>query len=86
MKLVAMGAGAPMLGDLKENTLLKNDGKPDLMFELEANNFFDSKGDIKKGKYMEEGWVDDGESGPGFLENLLSGGKLQRDYDRKRGN
>lgn len=30
------------------------------------------------------GWVDEGKSGPGFFENLLSGGKLQREYDRRQ--
>ena len=94
-QLMTMGAGAPSLGELKENNLFKSpeerkdangNVKSDLTFELEANNFFDEKGDIKKGKYMESGWTDDddGSSGPGFWENLLSGGKLQRDADKRR--
>jgi hypothetical protein len=41
-----------------------------VVMELEANNLEDENGDVKKGKYMEEGWVDDGPSGPGFWENL----------------
>ena len=84
MKLVAMGAGAPMLGDLKENTLLQNNGEADLKFELEANNFADKNGNLKRGKYFEDGWVDDGEQGPSFFDNLLSGGKLQREFDQKQ--
>jgi hypothetical protein len=41
-----------------------------VVMELEANNLEDENGDVKKGKYMEDGWVDDGSSGPGFWENL----------------
>ena len=82
---MAMGAGAPMLGDLKE-TNFNDPTKPDLMFELEANNFSDEKGDLKKGTYFDDGYVaDDAEEGPGFFENLLSGGRLQKEFDdRKR--
>jgi hypothetical protein len=85
-QLMAMGAGAPMLGDLKKTNFNRPEaeGGAALQFELEANNFFDKKGDIQKGKYFESGWVDDGESGPGFFENLMSGGKMQRDYDKRR--
>jgi hypothetical protein len=85
-QLMAMGAGAPMLGDLKKTNFDKPEaeGGAALQFELEANNFFDKKGDIQKGKYFESGWVDDGESGPGFFENLMSAGKMQRDYDKRR--
>ena len=84
-QLMAMGAGAPMLGDLKE-TNFNDPTKPDLMFELEANNFSDEKGDLKKGTYFDDGYVaDDAEEGPGFFENLLSGGRLQKEFDdRKR--
>mmetsp|Transcript_21560 Transcript_21560/g.69603 ORF Transcript_21560/g.69603 Transcript_21560/m.69603 type:complete len:155 (+) Transcript_21560:1773-2237(+) len=85
-QLMAMGAGAPMLGDLKKTNFDKPEaeGGAALQFELEANNFFDKKGDIQKGKYFDSGWVDDGESGPGFFENLMSGGKMQREYDKGR--
>jgi hypothetical protein len=81
---MTMGAGAPMLGDLKEINL-KNDGRPMLNFELEANNFEDQEGNVKKGQYFEDGWVDQGSSDqPGFWENLMSGGKLQRQADARR--
>jgi len=85
-QLVAMGAGAPMLGELKE-TNFNDPTKPDLMFELEANNFFDKEGNIQKGKYFDSGWTDEDatEDGPGFWENLFSGGKLQREADKRRG-
>ena len=34
------------------------------------------------GSYFDDGYVEDDEdSGPSFFENLLSGGKLQRQYD-----
>jgi hypothetical protein len=45
--------------------------------ELEANNLEDENGDVIKGKYMEDGWVDDGASGPGFWENL--GNMMKKD-------
>eukprot|EP00959_Pyramimonas_sp_CCMP1952_P464996 9487555-Pyramimonas_sp.AAC.2 len=38
--------------------------------QLEANNLVDEKNNVKKGKYFDEGYVDDGPSGPGFFENL----------------
>ena len=56
------------LGELKENNLFKSpeerkdangNVKSDLTFELEANNFFDKSGNIQKGSYMEDGWVDE---------------------------
>lgn len=58
------------------------EGGAALQFELEANNF-----DLDaRGKYFDDGYVDDGEdTGPGFFENLISGGKLQREYDKKKG-
>ena len=81
-QLMTMGAGAPSLGELKENNLFKSpeerkdangNVKSDLTFELEANNFFDKSGNIQKGSYMEDGWVDEsaGPEGPGFFENLF---------------
>ena len=41
MHLVAMGAGAPMMGDLKKTNFDKpeSEGGAALQFELEANNF-----------------------------------------------
>ena len=55
-----------MLGDLKE-TNFNDPTKPDLIFELEANNFFSKDGNIKKGKYVEE----EGEAGPGVALFVL---------------
>merc|ERR1719247_3082886 len=84
MQVITMGAGAPMLGDLKKTNFDKPEaeGGAALQFELEANNF-----DLDaRGKYFDDGYVDDGEdTGPGFFENLISGGKLQREYDKKKG-
>ena len=56
------------------------------MFELEANNFSDKDGNVRRGKYLEDGYVDsaDGDKPPDFFTNLLSGGKLQRDFDDRR--
>ena len=61
MQLVTMGAGAPMLGDLKKVNFDKSEaeGGAALQFELEANNFEDEKGNIKSGAYRDEGWVDE---------------------------
>ena len=60
-QLVTMGAGAPMLGDLKKVNFDKSEaeGGAALQFELEANNFEDEKGNIKSGAYRDEGWVDE---------------------------
>jgi hypothetical protein len=45
-----------------------------LQFELEANNFnLDDRG-----SYFDDGWVAEDDGAPGFFENLMSGGKLQR--------
>merc|ERR1712046_294838 len=83
MQVMSMGAGAPMLGDLKKTNFDKpeSEGGAALQFELEANNFdLDSRG-----SFFDSGNVNDGdyEEQPGFFENLLSGGKLQRAYDDK---
>ena len=60
-----------MLGDLKE-TNFNDPTKPDLIFELEANNFFSKDGNIKKGKYFEDGYVEEeGEAGPGVALFVL---------------
>ena len=59
-QLVTMGAGAPMLGDLKKVNFDKPEaeGGAALQFELEANNFEDERGNIKAGKYRDAGYVD----------------------------
>lgn len=79
-QLITMGAGAPSLGDFKEwkgNTA---------MFELEANNLTDENGNVKRGRYLEEGYVDSAseDKAPGFFENLASGGELQRAYTERQ--
>ena len=81
MQVMAMGAGAPMLGDLKKTNFDKPEaeGGAALQFELEANNFdLDARGE----------YFDNGSTGtsttydnPSFFDNLMSGGKLQRQYD-----
>merc|ERR1712194_700089 len=48
MQVMAMGAGAPMLGDLKKTNFEKpeSEGGAALQFELEANNFdLDARGE-----------------------------------------
>jgi len=69
-QLITMGAGAPMLGDLKKVNLNKPEaeGGAALQFELEANNFEDENGNVKSGKYRDEGWVD--EDAPDPMEAL----------------
>ena len=77
-QLVTMGAGAPMLGDLKKVNFGKSEaeGGAALQFELEANNFEDEKGNIKSGAYRDEGWVDEDAPDPmAFLGKLFGGGK-----------
>ena len=78
-----MGAGAPMLGDLKKTNFNKPEaeGGAAMQFELEANNF-----DLgARGTYFDDGYVDgDVAEGPGFFENLMSGGKLQREFDERQ--
>lgn len=58
-----------------------------MFFELESNNLYDSNGnDIQqRAKFFKEGWVEDSEieKAPGFFQNLLSGGKLQQEWDEK---
>ena len=83
LQVMSMGAGAPMLGDLKKTNFDKpeSEGGAALQFELEANNF-----DLNsRGSFFDSGWTGDeaGEEGPGFFENLMSGGKLQREYDER---
>ncbi|EOD31328.1 hypothetical protein EMIHUDRAFT_222074 [Emiliania huxleyi CCMP1516] len=84
--VMAMGAGAPMLGDLKKTNFKKPEAQyhaeagAALQFELEANNF-----DLDaRGKFFDSGSDKDAEyDNPGFFENLMSGGKLQREYDKQ---
>jgi hypothetical protein len=81
-QLMAMGAGAPMLGEFKE---IDADGK--MIFELEANNLVDSEGNSiqTKAKYFRDGYVEvkDDLSPPGFWGNLISGGRLQGEWEAK---
>jgi hypothetical protein len=37
-----------------------------------------------RGQYFDDGYVEDEaeDKSPGFFENLMSGGKLQREYDK----
>ena len=83
LQLITMGAGAPSLGEFKR---IDETGK--MFFELDANNYVDSEGvSIQtKAKYFNEGWVEskDIEGAPGFWENLLSGGRLQTEWEEKR--
>ena len=78
IQLITMGAGAPSLGEYKET-----DENGRMLFELEANNFL---GELK-GKNFNEGWVESSddaiEKPPGFFKNLLSGGRLMEEWDKK---
>lgn len=82
VQLISMGAGAPMLGEFKE---IDADGK--MIFELEANNLVDSEGNSiqTKAKYFRDGYVEvkDDLSPPGFWGNLVSGGRLQGEWEAK---
>ena len=83
-QLVTMGAGAPSLGEFKE---IDEDGKA--IFELEANNFKDSEGNViqTRAKFFENGYVEGSEEdikAPSFFENLVSGGKAMRDWEERR--
>ena len=82
VQLITMGAGAPMLGEFKE---IDENGK--MIFELEANNLVDSEGNSiqTKAKYFRDGYVEEKSdmSPPGFWGNLLSGGRLQGEWEAK---
>ncbi|KAJ1443407.1 hypothetical protein B484DRAFT_441608 [Ochromonadaceae sp. CCMP2298] len=59
-----------------------------MMFELEANNLMDSEGNTiqTRGKFFKDGYVEKSDNDfktkpPGFFSNLLSGGKLQTEWD-----
>ena len=80
-QLVGFGAGTPVLGEFE-----KFDDQGRAIFKLEANNLVDSKGDIiqTRAKFFNQGWTessDDAIKPPGFWANLLSGGKLQAEWD-----
>ena len=82
VQLITMGAGAPSLGEYK-----RTDENGRMFFELEANNFVDAEGNSMqtKQRYFTDGYVDDRDEGnkpPGFFQNLLSGGRLQEDWER----
>ena len=71
-----------MLGEYKET-----DENGRMIFELEANNYVDSDGRTiqTKAKYFTDGYVEDDfeVKPPGFWANLLSGGKLQAQWDQQ---
>lgn len=83
IQLVAMGAGAPMLGEYKET-----DESGRMIFELEANNLTDKDGNSKQmqAKFFNDGYVgnDFENEPPKFWANLISGGKLQEEWDQKQ--
>ena len=82
IQLITMGAGAPSLGEYK-----RTDENGKMFFELDANNFADAEGNSlqTKQKYFIDGYVEDENSDkpPGFWSNLLSGGKLQSEWEKK---
>ena len=78
LQLITFGLGAPSLGEYKGTD---ENGK--MMFELDANKF---NGGYPGGQYVESGYVeetDDGIKPPGFWQNLISGGKMQGEYEEK---
>ena len=82
-QLVAMGAGAPMLGEFE-----KFDDNGRAIFKLEANNLVDANGEViqTRAKFFTEGWTDASEEAlvdkpPGFFSNLLSGGRKMEEWD-----
>jgi len=80
IQLVTMGAGAPSLGEFKRWEGTK------AIFELEANNLVDKEGNSlqTKAKYFLDGYVEaEGEKPPGFLDNLLSGGKKMEEWSER---
>ena len=63
LQLLAMGAGSPLSGELKEINL--KDPKRTVVFELDANNFEDADGNpISQGKYRDAGYVAKGDKTP----------------------
>lgn len=82
-QLVAMGAGAPMLGEFE-----KFDDNGRAIFKLEANNLVDANGEViqTRAKFFNDGWTDSSEEAladkpPGFFANLLSGGRKMEEWD-----
>lgn len=82
VQLITMGAGAPSLGEYDYT-----DDSGRMFFKLEANRAYDEKGNSMqlKQKYFESGYVEDSSEGnakpPGFFANLLSGGRLQTEWE-----
>ncbi len=83
IQLITTGAGAPGLGEYE-----RTDENGRMFFSLDANNFVDSDGESiqAKAKFFEKGYVegvdDDFVSdAPGFFSNLLSGGRLMREFE-----
>lgn len=81
-QLITMGAGAPSLGEYKGT-----DPNGKMFFELDANNFLDSDGNSlqTKQKYFNDGYVEEDtgdKKPPGFWANLVSGGKLQQEWEK----
>lgn len=47
----------------------------------QANNFADADGNVRRGKYVDDGYLEsDGDAPPSFFANLMSGGRLQREF------
>mmetsp|Transcript_22355 Transcript_22355/g.35093 ORF Transcript_22355/g.35093 Transcript_22355/m.35093 type:complete len:149 (+) Transcript_22355:90-536(+) len=82
IQLMTMGAGAPSLGEFQGI----EEGTGKLLFELEANNYVDEKGNLKTNKYVDQGYVaeEGDDKPPGFFANLVSGGQLASDYRKKQ--
>jgi len=85
LQLIAFGAGAPVLGDFE-----KFDEQGRAIFRLEANNLVDSKGESiqARAKFFNDGWTEESaeslrQAPPNFFANLLSGGRLQSEWDEK---
>ena len=85
IQLITTGAGAPGLGEYE-----RTDENGRMFFSLDANNFVDSEGESiqTRAKFFEKGYVegidDDFVSdAPDFFSNLLSGGRLMREFEEK---
>lgn len=55
--------------------------------DTQANNFADEDGNVRRGKYVDDGYLEPSgsDSPPSFFDNLMSGGQLQREFtDRAR--
>ena len=90
IQLMAMGAGAPGLGEF--DRVDPETGK--LFFKLEGNNLVDAKGESvqMKAKFFNDGYVEGNKDSdfnikpPGFWSNLISGGRLQSEWEEKMNN